>query len=299
MILNLDKETRKKFYKLVTSDKFTREYAHIKGDPQFLLKETGTNNRSPNKKKLDDYYDKNALLQNKIIATYNEVIRKTISSKFKKANSLNTLVKNKTLSEIQNDDNIDLIEYQKEFDTCGLPFSFSDYLIYLTVPEKNEADDISKKRAREELEDLHSELSRLKTELAQKIKDIDNLTKDKKKLEKSLRGKDQEIKELKEKHQKELAVVKKKADQEIEALQLQIENNKDSFDLKQFNTTISNILNMNIIGKTYSEVIAKLTVLENEFLNQEEYERYSEVLVAKYIISNVLIGEKKNELLSR
>ena len=56
---------------------------------------------------------------------------------------------------------------------------------------------------------------------------------------------------------------------------------------------------MNIIGKTYSEVIAKLTVLENEFLNQEEYERYSEVLAAKYTISNVLIGEKKNELLSR
>ena len=169
----------------------------------------------------------------------------------------------------------------------------------MTVPEKNEADDISKKRAREELEDLHSELSRLKTELSQKIKDIDNLTKDKKKLEKSLRGKDQEIKELKEKHQKELAVVKKKADQEIEALQLQIENNKDSFDLKQFNTTISNILNMNIIGKTYSEVIAILTVLETEFLNQEDYERYSEVLAAKYTISNVLIGEKKNELLSR
>ena len=142
-------------------------------------------------------------------------------------------------------------------------------------------------------------MSRLKTELSQKIKDIDNLTKDKKKLEKSLRGKDQEIKELKEKHQKELAVVKKKADQEIEALQLQIENNKDSFDLKQFNTTISNILNMNIIGKTYSEVIAILTVLETEFLNQEDYERYSEVLAAKYTISNVLIGEKKNELLSR
>lgn len=282
--MRLTEEERKKFYKLVTISKFKKKYGQNNGNTMLLLKKTGASIRDITKKQLDDYIEKVFYQEkNAITIAYIEVLNNTISSEYRKANSLNSLVKNKTYDEVIEDDQLDLSDYRLEFDSCGLPFTFDELLKFMTKMDENEIKQLSDKKKDNDVEKLQKELEKYKDVIRQQKNEIASLYTEKKKTERNLKNKDKDIKELSDKLKQKMKGESEK-NQKIEKLEREVEDNKilEKNKLIKFESSVSEVLGEEINGLTCKKILTELSILENQFIESDNLEKLKEIIAAKY-----------------
>lgn len=296
--MKLTDEERKKFNKLVTLDKFKKKFSQAKKSSDLLYRKTGCSIRNITKKDLDEYVEKNLSIKNDDIVTiYKDVINTSISSKFRKANNLHSLVKNKTYSELKEDDSIDLNEYENEFVNCGFPFSFDELLKYMTKLDEDEIQQLVDEKNENELNNLKRKLEKANATLEKQKQDIVSLVSDKKKLEKEIKNRDKEIKKINDKSKQEIKDITASYENKIIDLEKMIDDNKKKNELlfSKLESSVSRVVGEDICGLTSEIILEKLTALENQLMKTNDLNKIKEVLAAKYATILYIEGAFDNE----
>lgn len=267
-LAELDKQTRKNFYKLLDKETLGRSFRTCRISPQMFIKETRTTFDRIEKGRLDAAADELIVLKgngNAIAMAYSVAVKGAIIAKVPSMEPEAENLIEKEYDALSEEDWKRLDEHRQEFENSDLSSTFTYEDIVQVFCSRNQQ------------QKKESELNRIE-ELEKKIRELEA---DKNKLQEDL---EKERKQYSS-SSNQSAQKEKNLNEKISSLQKKLDEYESIFAEKNLSVSLEKILGRPVKGNTCRQLYDALSGLEKELLSSDENdEKLEEVLAAKYTI---------------
>ncbi len=260
-LINLSKEERKQYYKLLTVDDFKRVVKYKERNTVVLRVFTKSADRV-SKQEIVSYLEENYHNEDDdFVKLYDTLTCSKIQAEFKHLKEIADCLKDKKYDSLNDEDRENVNKYASAWANKGYKLPFEAFIKACCEPDEAALNSINSIKTNNDLLDAEKKVE----ELTQKVTDLENklnkYIEDNKKLKK-------ENAELTEENQDYNAIL-----------------NKDVISVK-----LGDLLGMDFSAKSVNEVYELLNDLEEKTVNEMNYEKIDLILACKYEVNQLLKG---------